>query len=593
MRMFLFAILALRPLSASALKKATIEEQAQIITYIEEAREVVIPDAKKNPRYGEALKRKMDFEVRMGLREKDTYKPLRESMIPTENDLKKISGGWQVWKDKRGEYAKTVEAYNEALEKSRESYGRAIEWTLYAYNIRPKDEWKQGHIVNGPPWNRGKWIEWKPVFSDRPEEDEKDDPKKAFKDKPAFIRGEDKAVIIRDAAFLNRDGKPDPGYLASVLYHERVHVTDALTPLDEMDLKNEPRREWELRWLVLSDQDAFELTMRDWVGELKGLAAENDRANLWSDAMWSDAIRVGKDPYNQGDRRLTFNKLELSKERLDEIGREVEKDMEAFGKAADQMDQAGEARALETLKAEAKSQFVRQMHDSDLTELIKGFKKTRELENRKAQKDQEVLVAQAVIEIKRCGFETPWGFEFGEKKGLSGFKIASVGGLFPYDYRFTRAANIDAIKVRLFLARTCIAATSYYGDLDDLECNEGLDIINQNWSSSEFQALTEMEVGSPQKECLSVLRADLKVPMDQRSFKAAAAKISEESRRKREEIWDEAQRQREREERERRRRQSEEERRNRPERLEGEGGGGRSAPICDDLKTCKPPIWGN
>lgn len=170
---------------------ATIRQQAEIITLIEQARDVVDnsqyePD-KYRTAYGKALNDKIEFEKAMGLRDGKGKLLPGKPAVPTKEDLKKISGDWLGRNDKRDKYAEAARVVQKAEKKSVESYQKALDLTWSYYGIGPKGE--AGKPINGPPWERERWLAWDPKFSAVPEPHEKEDMEKAFERQPAFIRG--------------------------------------------------------------------------------------------------------------------------------------------------------------------------------------------------------------------------------------------------------------------------------------------------------------------------------------------------------------------------------------------------------------------
>lgn len=216
-------------------QRASIEDQARIITFIEQARRAVDDYRDQfghsTTNYGKALDKKIELEIKMGISHNDDGTPLRE---PTEDDLKMISGGW-FGHDSRVDYNQAVRTCQEAAETERENYAKAMDIAMRAYNISPEQKDMGSPVVNGPPWDLKKGtLYWSPRFSKKPDVFDSGEPKTASEDRPAFIRDSDGSIIIRDAAFVDFYKHPDPGQFASILYHEKLHVDEYSDPSKDL-----------------------------------------------------------------------------------------------------------------------------------------------------------------------------------------------------------------------------------------------------------------------------------------------------------------------------------------------------------------------
>lgn len=542
---------------------ASDEEQAEIQTYIDKANQAV--DYRKeecaessNVEYCNAMTKKLEYERDMGISHDTLGNPSRS---PTQADLKKISGGWKFWDDRRGEYAKATKVYNEAQRESAENYAEAIRRTILYYNIQPDPKWQNGApVVSGAPWTVGKNLIWKPEFSVKPQPDEVGDPEGAFEGHPGFLR-EDGAIIIRPTAFKY------PGYLASILRHEELHVFDAWT--ENLDLRNEPATEVRHRLRVLTDEDVYELSPHDWKQDLKNLVWQNDLS-----AQWDNVMKAGKDPFLAEDRKQFFNNLTITPEREREIDDQVERDLNHLSEAGETLED------MENVKVAAESRFLRELDNKSLLGLVNGWKNARELE-----KERQEAAWQKMIDDYRQ--EVVW-YEFEpilDSNGLDiGFRSPDLA-----DYEYTSTMSLEEAKMPLFLAAACL----YRGFAPDFSRqNEPrlakvIGRINDRWADPDFRSMIQLNSNSgPQEDCLRHLSDNIKAPFDLKSLKKTLSKYWED--------WDKGalrrlkdyERAKRREEEAEDRRQEEEARRirreNRPEKEEREsrGGGGRYDGPC-------------
>lgn len=512
--------------------RATIRQQAEIITYIEQARLEVddsggdkCKDA-RNLSYCRAKRDKLKLENDMGILHDDRDNPKRS---PTEEDLKKISGLW----DHRGEdYAKAVRICQEAQGRADELYKKAIVRTIEAYNISPEALGGQVTLVNGQPWliARLKTIAWSPKVSKLPELKSPPDQyppvyetDEDFKGRPGFIRERDGAIIIREAAFIDHLERPDPGYLASVLRHEELHLRDFSD--SGKDLKIEPLVEIRHRVDMLfgdwGGEDIYELSAYAWKQELKNIAWQADLKELWMKEIYDNR----KDPYNEGDNRLIFQRLHITKERQDEIDRQVEHDLGVF-EDAEKMGPGPEA--LEYVRAHAQSNFLNFINNIELRGAIDNWKKARELESRRPQKEAELLVARIEIEAERCGFDA---LNKGNRhKGGFHQKDNDCPKCSGTDYYYKNPVDMDAAKVGFLLARACYDSWFMRDYKMGQPCNDGLDTINRRWNDAAFRNMLAIEAGGlgGQEDCLRFLVGTLQAPVELKSLEKAAKRAWKE-----------------------------------------------------------------
>lgn len=485
---------------------ASLDQQAEIIMHIEKARHAtdLTEDAhgnRRNSSYYNAAMNKRDLERAMGIPFDAQGNPLRQ---PTEKDLNKISGGW-FGRDRRGDYAQAAREFQAARQKSLDEFDRALELTVSYYNIKPLPQFVSGTVVNGPPWERGKYLAWSPKFSDKPQPDESGLGEAGYRDakknRPAFIR-EDGQVILRDEAFFDNSGRPSPGALASLVYHEHRHVVDSLTPESwSKDLRNIPATEMYHRLAELTKQEIFELPAYDWKQNLKNLAWQNELAT-----KWQNAIAVGKDPYNLDDRQRIFDQLSIPAERTAEIDRQVENDLVLMA-AAD----SGDVAAFERLKAQAQSDFWNYISDDSMKRLVGGWKRAREVDALRNQRERELSAQQMKHEILRCGFEP----RYSGAGVLYGFRHsgAGMGASFttPRYAPLEETLSMDQLKVSILLLRACWSAMR--GEAIPGSCNEGLDVSNRFWTAPGFTG--PLIEGGSEHQCMAYLRDRWAVPMDE------------------------------------------------------------------------------
>ena len=556
---------------------ATIQQQAEIAMYIDLARHAAddSEDELKRPRnriYHDALKNKRDLEKKMGIPHDDWGNPPR---TPTEQDLKKISGNWLGWNDKREDYAKAAKSCGEAHKEAAENYAKAIQLTVEYYNIRSRKLYEYGHARNGPPWEREKFVVWNPKFNERPRLKSQDPPvyedKDDFSELPGFI-AEDGTVSIRDAAFKY------PGYLAHILNHERKHVADFLPPESELDLRNEPLTELRHRWAALVNEEVYELTVYDWKQELKNYAWQNDLYILWH-----DAISARKDPYNADDRRLIFSQLKISDDRAQGIDAQVERDALLMSNT-----DSGSPESLEYLRTHAESAFLKDLADDDIRTLVANWKKAREKETRKGEQTRalgfEKLLHALRYEATRCGFES---HNQNESATLGyGFRHRdpSCSDCTGTHYYYTAPTDLATAKAAFLMTRACL------DEGRTLPCNDSIDGMQIHWNETDFRASLTLRTsgGGPlYARCVLHLRENLKPPFDSAALNRAVQRFmsaeAEEARRYAEDYY-----RRELEEARENRREEARRRRREGRRSEPPGPPGWSQP-CPNL-SCVPPV---
>ncbi|MFA6318433.1 MAG: hypothetical protein WC943_13575, partial [Elusimicrobiota bacterium] len=512
------------------LPKLTIRQEAEIITLIEQASHEL--DGSKdrqvfrNPVYGPALETKIKREKAMGLRNDkgELVDPNRTE--PTEEQLDKISRGLRFWEpDRRKEYQDAVWKIEAAKKKSRDRYQEALELTRKYARIGPKGE--DGFPVNGPPWDRKKWLAWSPTVSTVPEpwaEGSEQDVRNNFDRQPSFLRGSDAAVIFRPSAFFdNLTGRPHPGKVARLLRHEAMHVVDFRTPEDQRDLRNMPAREVTFRLAELYfGVESYSISPEGWKGLLMDAMGYSEMAR-----QWEAYIAAGYSPYNKSQNKEKFAKLGISSERKKQIEADVEHDVKLFSDAGRELGGEGRIESLEHLREQAQSSFLKGLGAPELMTLIKSWNKARELEAGKQQKEVDIVFARAEIEAERCGFRhlrkddglpgSRNGFHL-EDPSYPGKTYAGVRYYYRYD------TGLDRIKMAVLLARACY--DGQYGEQYEPKepCNDSLDIINRRWGDPEFQKHLELDVeggaGMGQRECLLYMRDHLQVPADWKGLTA-------------------------------------------------------------------------
>ena len=422
-----------------------------------------------------------------------------------------------------------------------------------------------------------KQLTWAPKFSDRPNPDESDKDeaalKKSYMDNPAFIR-EDGAVIFRDAAFLDDSGRPSPGNLASLLYHEYWHVVDSLTPeSSNHDMRNEPQTEVVHRLEQLTDEDIYELPTYDWMQNLKNIVWQNDLSEMWAAQM-----AAGKDPYNPSDRRLIFDSLTVQPDRAHEIDAQVEHDLSLMTNA-----DPGDISSLESLRAAADSSFIKNTSNDDLQGLLSGWKKARDIETqRQAEQEAEErrrseeaaaakarVIAEAIQKVGSCGFEP----QYDSDGNFYGFGREIRG--WPVTYRITHPMSMDEFKVSLWLASMCFEMTMRPGEILPPEESdtlvEGVVIASEHWNDPGFKVDAQFEVlPEEQARCVNYLNDHLKQSMDAKAYQRLYVQARNEYQKGVDSSWRQTQRERQEEE------DADRERRRRDENQGGSGGGRRS-----------------
>lgn len=335
--------------------------------------------------------------------------------------------------------------------------------------------------------------------------------------------------------------------------------------------RNMPLREVVHRAKVLLREDAFELSARDWKQNLKNLVWQNDLANKWHDKM----MFFDKDPYNLTDRESIFNKIRIDDERKQEIDEQVEHDLFYLGLAEVREVTRGPDDAIEYVKANAQTEFLRDLDGAVLLNYIHSWSKARTLEAQKGQKQFDLFMARVKIEAERCGFDHV------AENGTYGFKWGPCPGCHGDQYDYEGGPDLEGVKADLLLAQAC--RYSQVPQYRTPPCNDGLDIINRRWSEPGFRRQLDIQFVSGEDKmnfCQSYLRRYLQVPVDlaglNRLLSEAIAEHDMELRRRADAS--------------RRQRQIEEENRRINERIDrrggGDTGGGYNGPCGDGGSLC-------
>lgn len=275
--------------------------------------------------------------------------------IPTEKDLKRLST------KEREEYALLMKEYSISQRDSHNHFNRAIQLALKFYDIKPHHQ--SGKILSGSPKQIGKSLTWSPKFSSKLQPHELSE--EYFQTQPAFIREEDRAVILRPTAFNS------PGELALTLYHESQHVDEMLNP--GIDLRNQPASEVRIRQKTLPFlKKIFQLNPREWKNEIYTLEA----CHVLSD-KWEYSMRYGASPFDTLKIASDFP-TDLSPAEKTEIRRRVEMDFHSLERILLSKEKGALKRLAGELQARSKSKFLKSLNSDSLQELAKDWKRVME-----------------------------------------------------------------------------------------------------------------------------------------------------------------------------------------------------------------------
>lgn len=512
--------------SASAqLRPASISQQAEIEYLMERANAAVNSGAA-----GLAKERKEELERIMGVRNDAGL-----IRIPTEADLKKLRG---FFSDKRGDYAEATRIFSQAQAQSHSLYDLALEKTGEYYGVRPPKY--SGTVTNGPPHDRGKVIIWAPHYGEprlvsKPGEPFKFESAEDIDGQPSII-DPNGLPIFRISAFKNDAGQFDAGKLASYLRHEQIHHNLFLTDPSSVKLRNTPGVERALLLTVMREQSTFQLDQSDWTKLFYD-------ASGWSylEDQWQQRMHQGYDPYNPTDMAQQFNSINIPDARKDEIRRAADKDMALFTQLDGLIDSGQSVTALERVRAEGASDYLRDLNDGSILELIRGWKNARERETDKAHIKQELAFEKLLQALRHeadlCGFiakdmhNSRWRYGFQDKHPIY------AGGP-QNDYYYTAPTGLHSAKAAFLLTRAC------YDGMLDTPCNDAIPEMQLHWSESDFRESLVLDGSGSmlQNSCVLHLRDSLTPPFGAKDIAKAARRykkeLSKEERRRSEEHWE-------------------------------------------------------
>lgn len=516
---------------------ATITQQAEIEFLMERADSAV-----RLGTGGQARMRMDELERKMGVR--DDKGLIR---VPTDDDLKKLRG---FFSDQRGDYAEAARIYAQAQTQSHALFNEALAKAAQYYWTMPPQV--SGFVSNGPPWDRGKEIVWAPHYAEprlisKPGdrfEFESDD---AINDLPAMIvNGRPE---FRISAFKTFGGDFDAGILGSYLRHEQIHHNLLQTNSSDVDLRNTPGVERVLILTVMREQDVFQLDSEDW----KKLFYN---ASGWAylENQWEQRLDQGYDPYNPTDLNLQFNNISVPEARKVAIRDAADKDLGLFAELDGLIDAGQNTLALERVRTEGASDFLRAQTDDKIIELVRGWKNARQRDGEKSRIQKELsyakLLAALRYEAELCDFEAfdntnHYSFRFGFQD-----KIPSCSGCSKNVYYYTSATTLAAAKAAFLLTRAC------YDEGTRSPCNDSITAMQSRWNDADFRASLVLDAsGGPlQNTCVHNLRDTLKLPFDSKDINKAIARYKKDTDREARRRTDEYYR-RERDEARRRRRE--------------------------------------
>lgn len=499
--------------AAAQLRAASASEQAEVEFLMERADAAVNSGAADR-----AKEQKEKLERIMGVR--DDAGLIR---IPTEADLKKLRG---FFSDKRGDYAEATRIFSQAQARSHSLYEEALAKAGEYYGVRPPTY--SGNVTNGPPHGRGKVIVWAPTYGEprlisMPGEPFKFESPRDIDAQPSFIDANG-LPIFRASAFKNDAGQFDAGKLASYLRHEQIHHNLFLTDPADVDLRNTPGVERVLLLTVIREQSIFQLAQNDWAALFL-----NASGYSYLEDQWYLRMRQGYDPYDPTDMTQQFNSIDIPDERMDEIRQAANKDMALFRQLDGLLDTGRTAEALERVRAEGASDFLRETSDGNILQLLRGWKNARE---READSDRirrdlafEKLLHALRYEANLCGFtakgpgiskwETRYGFQDNEP---------TCPGCTKNDYYYTAPTGLPAAKAAFLLTRAC----RY--ELLDRPCNDSIPEMQSHWNEADFRdsLVLDGSGGGLQDSCVLHLRDTLKPPFDAKDVVKTATRFKRE-----------------------------------------------------------------
>ena len=463
----------------------------------------------------QARERLDELEREMGVRTKDGL-----IRIPTETDLKKLRG---FFSDKRGDYAEAARVYNQAQAKSHSLFNDALAKAETSYGLTPNKV--IGPITNGPPRDRGKQIFWSPRFGEprllsKPGEPFKFESTEDIQDLPSFIDAGGRPVF-RISAFRNAAGRFDAGMLASYVRHEQIHHILFQEDPSVLNLRNAPSIEKQLLIKVMGEQDIYQLDYGvDWTKLFYEAAGQAYLQEQWQLRMWQ-----GYDPYDPTDFAQQFSSVQLPDARKDEIRRAADKDLSLFARLDGLLDSGQTTTALERVRAEGASDFLRDLGDGKILELIRGWKNVRQRESEKGRIQQELAFEKLLhalrYEAGLCGFESL------NKHNSRGYgfqqQTPPCSGCSKDEYYYTAPTRLPAAKAAFMLTRACYAVGLAS------PCNDSLPAMQAHWDENDFRNSLVLDgSGGSQRTCVLHLRESLKPPFSAQDIDRAVKRFKNE-----------------------------------------------------------------
>ena len=392
-----------------------------------------------------------------------------------------------------------------AQAQARQEYQTAVNMTMSAYNIPDPS----GRLNNGP--NVGYSIVADPRIIDWTAEPTA----KVGDDYGEFKGGNDGnfRMYVRPPAFFSdadippgSGPSPDPGYLASVLYHESRHASEAINDMDKPDLRNEPGTEVRIRLKQLLREDIFQTPSHQFLADLEGLVEENDLQKKWAEAM-----TLGKSPYLPEDRESTFKPIGISAQRTQEIIAQVHHDAHELMTVTDETDPA----SLENLRVQAETDFFRDRNalpDDQLAHLVSAWKKSLQVDAEYLETQKRLFALRMEKEIERCGF-TPGNSPDGAFHGE--FVFNSNNWSIPFSVRGRMSE--EQYKVGVMIAATCLAMT--HGQRLAPPCNDGLTIASTYAGDTGFASGIRFNSSDmDQSQCIDDIVGGLRPQMGEQDY---------------------------------------------------------------------------
>ena len=334
-------------------------------------------------------------------------------------------------------------------------------------------------------------------------------------------------------AFKNDARQFDAGMLASYLRHEQIHHNLFLTDPSSVDLRNTPGVERALLLAVMREQNVFQLDPDDWKNLFYNASGWSYLEDQWQLRMWQ-----GYDPYNSADVTQQFNSINIPDARKDEIRRAADKDMALFAQLDGLLDSGQNTTALERVRAEGASDFLRDISDGKVLDLMRGWRSARQRESDKDHIQEELafqkLLQALSYESGLCGFESlskfnSRGYGFQEKNPPC--PVCSKD-----EYYYTAPTGLPAAKAAFLLTRACSDAGIAS------PCNDSLPEMQSRWNDDDFRNSLVLDgSGGGQRACVLQLREGLKPPFDagdiNRIVKRFKAEQAKEARRHAEEYY--------------------------------------------------------